>query len=145
MLRLSKKVDYAIVTLIHLQATQIPASARFIADRYHLSIQMLANVLKSLAATGILNSKRGVTGGYTLGKEPDEIFIGDVIDVIDGPFHISDCSDLSSGCKAESSCPAKLPMLMINKKIKDFMSSLALKDIVNQEIFQGLEVNTCNQ
>ncbi len=145
MLRLSKKADYAIVALSHLQATQIPASARIIADRYHLSAQMLANVLKMLANTGILNSKRGAAGGYTLGKDPDQIFIGDVIDVIDGPMHISDCANVSAKCDAEYSCPAKVPMMMIHQKIKDFVDNLTLKDILNEQVFQGLNIDTCNE
>lgn len=144
MLRLSKKADYAIVALSHLQATQIPASARIIADRYHLSAQMLANVLKMLAATGILNSKRGVAGGYTLGRDPRLIYIGDVLDVIDGPFHISDCANVLTKCDAESSCPAKVPMMMIHQKIKDFVDNLSLNDIVNEQAFRDLKINACH-
>ncbi|MCP4294980.1 MAG: Rrf2 family transcriptional regulator [Proteobacteria bacterium] len=145
MLRLSKKADYAIVALSHLRATQTPASARIISDRYHLSTQMLANVLKMLAAKGILNSKRGVAGGYTLGMDPNEIFIGDVIDVIDGPFHISDCANVSTKCDAEYSCPAKIPMMMIHQKIKNFVDNLTLNDIVNEQVFQNLDISNCNE
>jgi len=145
MLRLSKKADYAIVALSHLQVTQAPASARTIAVTYHLSTQMLANVLKLLASSGILHSKRGVTGGYTLGKDPSEIYIGTVIDIIEGPFHISDCANVAATCDAEAHCPAKLPMIMIHQKIKDFVDNLSLKDIVNEQAFSRLSVETINK
>lgn len=144
MLRFSKKTDYAIVALSHLQTTGEPASAKAIASTYNLSSQMLANVLKSLAASGVLNSKRGVTGGYTLGKDPDEIYIGQVIDIIDGPVQISDCVDLNKNCMAESCCPAKVPMMMIHQKIKNFMDNLTLSDIVNESAFRSLSVENVN-
>ena len=146
MLRLSKRADYAIVALSHLQATKVPASARSMAITYNLSSQMLANVLKLLSSSGILESKRGATGGYTLGKDPSKIFIGEVIDVIDGPFHISDCANVSTTCDAEERCcPAKVPMMMIHQKIKNFVDNLTLNDIVNEHIFQNMTVEQVNE
>ncbi|OGG96434.1 MAG: hypothetical protein A2508_00725 [Candidatus Lambdaproteobacteria bacterium RIFOXYD12_FULL_49_8] len=141
MLKLSKKADYALVALSHLQATELPASAKEIADRYNLSAQMLANVLKTLTQSGLLASKRGAMGGYALGKRPEHIFLGEVIDAIDGRQSLSDCTSLDKRCSAETNCPAKSPILMIHKKIKQFIDSLTLADIANREILKGVSID----
>jgi len=134
MLRLSKKTDYAIVALSHLYETKLPASVREIADSYHLSSQMLANVLKMLSSTGVLISKRGVTGGYSLGKSAENIFLGEVIDIIDGPIQLSDCTSNDNGCRAEDSCPAKAPIIKIHQRIKSYIDNLSLADIAGKNI-----------
>ena len=139
MFKFSRKADYAIVALSHLQAQGKPASAREIAKTYGLSAQMLANVLKSLATAGILSSKRGVAGGYSLGKTPDRITIGEVIHVIDGAVRISDCTSSSHSCTAEENCPAKAPMIMIHDKIKNFVDGLSLADISDHENLQLIQ------
>ena len=141
MLRISKKSDYAIVALSHLIATKIPVSAREIADKYGLSTQMLANVLKMLASAGVLKSKRGVLGGYILEKNPENIFLGEIFDIIEGPVGLSDCTDESKSCGCEARCPAKHPMLLINQKIKSFVNNLSLEEILNQK---GLELTNTN-
>ena len=145
MFRLSKKADYAIVALSHLHATQKPTSAKAIASSYDLSAQMLANVLKSLTSAGILESKRGVAGGYILGKDPGNITVGEVIDVIDGPSSFSDCTDISKTCRADRLCPAKKPVILIHKRIKYFMDSISLQDIVSDDAFPELSFTFNNR
>jgi len=130
MLRLSKKTDYAIVAVSHLQKQRQPASAREIAAQYGLPAQLVANVLKTLSSNGILQSKRGAAGGYELSKEPDRITVGDVIRAIEGPWQFSDCSSIEKNCQAAGNCPAKTTVISINKKIESFMDNLTLTDIL---------------
>lgn len=134
MLRLSKKTDYAIVALSHLQKHGQPASAREISAHYGLPPQLVANVLKILTSNGILQSKRGATGGYELGKEPGSISIGDIIRAVEGPWLLSGCSGLEEDCQAAGNCPAKTTIVSIHRKIESFVDNLTLTDI-----FEGVE------
>jgi len=140
MLKLSKKADYALVALSHLNMHQGSASAKEIAEHYHLSPQMLANVLKVLAHSGMLSSKRGTTGGYALGRLPAEIFLGEVFDLIDGRQSLSDCANLENSCEAEPNCPAKRPLLLIHRKIKTFIDNLTLADIANGDVLKAINL-----
>ncbi|MDT8445948.1 MAG: Rrf2 family transcriptional regulator [bacterium] len=140
MLKLSKKADYALVALSHLQSHAGSASAKEIADFYNLSPQMLANVLKRLAATGMLLSKRGVAGGYALGRHPQQIFLGEVIDVIDGKQALSDCTSFDKDCSAEPNCPVKSPISLIHNKIKHYIDSLTLADIANRDALRSMTI-----
>ena len=96
MLRLSKKADYALIAMNHLAQRQggavASASARDIAERYDIPIELMAKVLQRLVRTGLLVSTQGTRGGYTLGRSSGSISVADVIQAIDGPFTITACS-----------------------------------------------------
>jgi len=131
MIKLSKKTDYALVALSHLQVQRRPISAKEIADTYNLSLSMLANVLKSLSSAGLVASTRGSSGGYQLGRAPKLITLGEVVDLFDGQKSLSDCTSNETHCAAEGHCPAHSPMVMIHQRIKDFMHSISLADLAH--------------
>ena len=87
MLRLSKKVDYAIILLSHLGAASGPISAQEMSSHYRLPQPMIANILKQLAASQLVESTRGVQGGYVLQRQTDQISLAEIVRVIDGPFN----------------------------------------------------------
>ena len=140
MFKLSKKADYALVALSHLQRKQAPASAKEIAQTYNLSNQMLANVLKSLAGAGYLISKRGTLGGYSLSRQPGQISLGEVIGLFDGEKAFSDCSSLEKDCVSAAKCPARRPVLMIHRKIKEFVDGISLADLANLPDFAKMRI-----
>jgi len=135
MFKLSKKADYALVALSHLQRKNAPASAKEIAQTYNLSNQMLANVLKSLSNAGLLISKRGTLGGYNLSRQPGQISLGEVITLFEGEKSFSDCSSMDKDCVSAAQCPARRPVLMIHRKIKDFVDGISLADLANHREF----------
>lgn len=134
MLRLSKKTDYALVVLTHLYKIQQPASAKEIATYYSLPPQLIANILKILASSGILNSKRGVYGGYSLKKEPQTIFMNEVIELLEGPFCLLDCNSEHKTCVAFEICPSKEGLQKLHTKIYELMQTLSLEDIISPNL-----------
>ena len=81
MLKLSKKTDYAIILLCHLGDVEYPVSAQEIAGNYQLPQPMVANILKQLAAAGLIQSVRGQRGGYVLARPAEAITLSDIISV----------------------------------------------------------------
>ena len=79
MLRLSKKADYALIAMNHLARTQgspcASTSARDIAERYDIPIELMAKVLQRLVRTGLLVSTQGTRGGYMLSRAPVSISV----------------------------------------------------------------------
>src|SRR5689334_12330008 len=85
MLCLSKKTEYALIALGYLaeRPTEI-VSAREIAGRFELPLPLLMNILKGLNRRGLLDSTRGIRGGYRLGRELAEASLHDLIQIVDG-------------------------------------------------------------
>jgi Rrf2 family protein len=129
MLRLSKKVDYGLVLLSDLHNGVAPLSAREIAERYRLPAPMAANILKALAAGGIVTSTRGAQGGYTLARPAHAISLADVVEALEGPLSLLDCTDHGSGCEHQSGCPTTTPIQRVQKRFRLFMAGYMLDEI----------------
>ena len=83
----TRKTDYALVALAGLaHEDAAPASARDLAEQFHLPLPVLRNILKLLTMHGLLISTRGPNGGYRLAREPRKITLRQVIEVIEGPL-----------------------------------------------------------
>ncbi len=100
MLRISKKADYAVFLLGAIaRAGAYPGgpagssvvSAHEIAKQAKLNKSVVANLLKEFAKHGLLESTRGLRGGYRLSKAPAVISLGDILEVIEGRFVLVDC------------------------------------------------------
>lgn len=141
MLKLSKKIDYGLILLSRMCAEPAPASAREMAGRYDLPLPMVANILKALAANGVLVSTRGVQGGYELARTPYEITLSEVVDALEGPFNLVDCVAGGDSCKFTDVCPTHDPIQVVHEKFQKFMSRLSLAEIVGMPR-QPLEFGT---
>ena len=133
MLRLSKKADYALIAMNHLAQRQggavASASARDIAERYDIPIELMAKVLQRLVRTGLLVSTQGTRGGYTLGRSSGSISVADVIQAIDGPFTITACSTEKHDCDQYSKCNVRAPLWQIRERILAALDSVSLAEM----------------
>ena len=137
MFALSRKTGYALIALSVLakRAPQV-VSAREIAADSGVSLPVLTNILKSLVHAEIVVSERGACGGYRLAKSPDTVTLHDLIAAIEGPFRFVRCArtkaDLSNRpCDLESSCPTRVPAHRIHARLKQFLSSITIAELVD--------------
>ena len=100
MLRISKKADYAVFLLGAIarqgaypggHAADTVVSAQEIARQAGLNKSVVANLLKTFAKHGLLESVRGLKGGYRLVRPPSEISLGEMLEVVEGRFTLVDC------------------------------------------------------
>jgi Rrf2 family protein len=94
-MNLSRKSDYALRAIQYLSG--LPkgtlGSINSIARGKSLPREFLAKILRDLAVSGILVSSKGVTGGYRLSRPPRKISFLDVIEAVNGPLHLSLCTE----------------------------------------------------
>lgn len=110
-MRVTAKGEYATQAVLHL-SLQYPevVTIHEIAERHHIPLKYLEQILLELKRGGILESRRGVRGGYTLARTPDEISVGAVLRVVDGAFAESSCvhkEALGGVCVEGDSCGLK--------------------------------------
>ena len=130
MLKLSKKTDYAIILLSHLGEEKFPVSAQEVATHYKLPYPMVANILKQLVSSGLIESTRGKHGGYVLAKPTNEINLAEIIMVTDSPFNLVECVHDEDNCKVHQYCPTRRPLLALHKKIQQFVEETTLAAII---------------
>ena len=131
MLKLSKKTDYAIILLTHLGEEKFPVSAQEVATHYKLPYPMVANILKQLVSSGLIESTRGKHGGYVLAKPTNEINLAEIIMVTDSPFNLGECVHDEDNCKVHQYCPTRRPLLALHKKIQQFVEETTLAAIIS--------------
>jgi Rrf2 family protein len=136
MLRLTKKADYGLMALKFLAEqtaeqpnSPAPASAKDIADAYHIPPQLLAKILQTLARAGLLVSHAGTNGGYALARPASEISAFEVIRAIDGPLFITSCITIHGTCDLVGHCTIKEPLRKVNDSIKDLLSAIRVSDL----------------
>jgi Rrf2 family protein len=87
-MRLSAKAQYACVAMVDLACSHSdpnPVHLKHIADKHGISQRFLVQILLQLKGAGLVESTRGVTGGYLLAKPPGQISLADIIHAIDQP------------------------------------------------------------
>ena len=109
MLRISKLTDYGTVVLAHLAEHQASVrSAADVAQATGVALPTVSKLLKLLARAGLVTSTRGASGGYRLSRPPQAISAADVIDALDGPVSITECSASDGDCEHEDVCSLSL-------------------------------------
>ena len=139
MLKLSKKADYGLMALQHIASHPFDDVSRArvvntkeIAEEYHIPAELLAKVLQTLAKSGIIESHNGPKGGYLLGKSPREITIAQVLESLEGPLGMMDCSHEKDGdpCMQREHCNIRTPLLKIQSSIYQLLNSMTLQDMM---------------
>lgn len=131
MLRISRLTDYGTMILVHLagRAGRV-CSASDVAASTHVALPTVQKVLKLLTRGGLVVSVRGAEGGYVLGRSPDSISAAQILDALEGPVAITECSQSESHCQLESSCQVGSAWQKINRSIRMALDDIKLADLV---------------
>ena len=131
MLRLSKLTDYGTVLLAHLATdTESVCSAADVATATGIAVPTVSKLLKSLGRSGLVTSTRGANGGYQLARDPHDISAADIIDALEGPVSITECSASDSQCEHEGVCSVGGAWQRVNVAIRRALDDVSLSDLI---------------
>lgn len=136
MLQLTKRTEYGLIALVHMVDRDGEfVSAREISDCYPIPKRLLAEVLKDLSKSGLVDSQRGATGGYALAISPEDMTVGDIVSALEGEPHLASCettsTEANSSCDVESVCPIRTPLQRIREGIWRQMQRTTLRALVS--------------
>jgi len=106
LMQVSRRVDYGLRAVIYLagQAPEKSCSITEIAKSQGVPKKFLEKIIQDLMRAGLIKSRRGACGGYTLARVPESISFCDVIEALDGPIAVNVCMDHQSGCDQIPRC-----------------------------------------
>jgi Rrf2 family protein len=139
MIRFSRMADYGVLLLGHfVRHEDALSSASELAEAYHMPRGVVANLLKAFCKAGLLESRRGLHGGYRLARPGSEISLLEVLSVIDGPVQLIDCAVLdlaganaAPNCGYEDVCPSRSPMRAVHQRIIDLLEGITLAELMH--------------
>ena len=134
MLRISKLTDYGTVVLAQLaRAPGERRTATAVAKQTRIALPTVSKLLKSFHRAGLVTSVRGARGGYQLARPPASISAAEIIDAIDGPVAITECSGDHSACDIETVCRTGSAWQRINDAIRQSLDGVTLAQLCGQE------------
>jgi len=145
-MRLSKRGEYGLRAMMRLAEMHQPADEpaltqiKDLSEMENIPQKYLEQILLALKNTGLLNSKKGKLGGYYLAKEPDEINLGQIVRVLDGPLApircVSQMAYEPCDCLDEDTCGLRMIMLDVRNAIADILDNTTLEDM-RQRVFRA--------
>ena len=131
MLRISRLADYAVVITSYIARYEKNThSAAGVAESTGIPLPTTSKLLKLLAKNEILDSQRGVKGGFILSRPARLISIAEIIESVDGPIAITDCLDGYRGCDLQKICIVQEPWQRISAAISETLNNLTLENII---------------
>jgi Rrf2 family iron-sulfur cluster assembly transcriptional regulator len=135
--KVSTRADYASRALLSLALRadeDAPTSVRDLADRTGLPQPYLEQILLSLKGAGLVRSKRGVGGGYTLARPASEITLGQIVACVDGPIapSASALPHENGACAHEGQCALLAVWMDLNAHIRDHLDTVTLEAMVQR-------------
>lgn len=135
MVRLSKFADYGLVLMACIAERQqeFPLrTARDLSEQSKLPLPTVSRLLKMLMQGGLLVSRRGIQGGYSLAREAEDISLLEVIAALEGPVALTECStDISGLCDLETCCSIKNNQRLINKAVRGALANISVQDLIH--------------
>ena len=131
MLRMTKQADYGIVLMTQMA---MDAKRRFTAPELAAITQipspMVSKILKLLGRERVLESHRGVNGGYSLARDPRRISVADMIEALDGPIAFTECIEDTPGCcSQEAICRLRTNWQRINLALRQALENISLEEL----------------
>ena len=130
MLRVSKLTDYATVLMAAL--AELPeelASVSDLAASALIALPTVSELLKQLAGAGLIESRRGVNGGYRLARPARDISVLDIVTAIEGPIGMTECSVHEGACHHETRCLIQHNWRRISDAIGDALPGVTLDEL----------------
>jgi FeS assembly SUF system regulator len=134
MLKISRLTDYGTGVLAYLaNAGGTPHSTSEVAEQTGLPAATVSKVLKLLTRAGLVISHRGAQGGYELSRPASGITAAEVIDALEGPLALTECSIEEGSCELEALCLVGTAWQRINQAIRRALDEISLAELANMQ------------
>jgi Rrf2 family nitric oxide-sensitive transcriptional repressor len=129
--QLTKKASYGLIAAVELARApaNTPRSAAWIADRYDLPVAFIEKILHQLRREGLVASRQGRGGGYTLPTEARRVSVRRVLEALGEGLDLVDCLGQATSCRLTGVCPTKDAWRTINDRFRDLLDKISLDDL----------------
>lgn len=134
-----------IILFLSLRGVGEKTGAKMISENENIPIRFTLKILRKLKIAGLVCSFRGQSGGYALIKEPNEVSLREVIEVIDGPIVMNKCLGTSGLCDLNrtSVCPVHYYLGGVQEEVSDKLSNINFQMLIDK--YQENQVDIVTQ
>jgi Rrf2 family protein len=131
-MQVSRKVDYALRAVIHLadaEAAERICSVAEISSRERIPRQFLEKIVQELIHKGLVRSRRGPRGGYVLARPADQVTFRDVIEAVEGPIALNNCTGDHADCSLIGACGMERIWREGQRRVMDLFESTTIASV----------------
>ncbi|MDX2309179.1 MAG: Rrf2 family transcriptional regulator [Hyphomicrobium sp.] len=130
-MELTTRGRYAVMAMADIarHSRDMPVALSSVAERQQLSLAYLEQLIARLRRVGLLESARGRTGGYRLGKPADQVSIAEILIAVEEGTRMTRCSS-GRGCVGENRCITHHLWDALGAHIGSFFESVSLSDVI---------------
>jgi Rrf2 family protein len=134
-MQFTKAEEYGILGVLYLAEKDEPKVTPLseISEAKGIPEKFLAKIFQSLAKSGIVRSHRGVRGGFTLAKEPSQIAIKEILESIQGPYHLLKTSNSQDNGGEHQFCALHELIMMAERRLLSVFEERTVADLVRWE------------
>jgi FeS assembly SUF system regulator len=131
-MRLSHLADYAVVLMT--AAARRGAGARLSATELSaetgVPLPTTQKLMGQLAASGLLSSARGASGGFALARAAEDISLADIVEAVEGPIALTMCSDSNNHeCILDAHCRVKPHIGIVGHAVRGALGAVSLTEL----------------
>ncbi len=104
-----------------------------IAEMQGLPLTYLEQLMMSLRKAGLVSAIRGAHGGYMLARDANMITLAEIVEALEGPLQIADCSDVPSCCTERADCALKEIFDNVNQVLYNAFAAISLADFADRQ------------
>ncbi len=129
-MRISKKSQYGLRALVLLSMAEGKfLSLREISEKEKISFDYLEKIFSKMEKKGLVKSKKGSQGGYSLSLSPDKIKVGEVLKTLEGEIVLVECVGTKGKCIMKKKCKTINAWKKIQDSLEKTINSISLKDL----------------
>ena len=136
-MKLTTKGRYAVTAMLDLalHTDVAPVSLAEISSRQEISLSYLEQLFARLRRRNLVVSIRGPGGGYRLGREPEAVFVSDVVDAVNESLDTTRCKNRGD-CQNGEMCLTHHLWSDLSDQIHQFLSEISLADLMKKREIQ---------
>ncbi len=132
-MQITRETDYAIRCILYVASSENgTAVVGEISKAQSVPKTFAAKIMQKLQRAGLVKSKRGVKGGYTLTRRPSDITLLDVIEAIEGPLSLNVCVIDQNSCDRVSHCTIHPVWIKLRDVFAEHLSKYTLEDLIDK-------------
>jgi Rrf2 family protein len=133
-MRLSTQSRYGVRAIFDIayHSEGLETQVKDISRRQGISQRYLEQIFQKLRRAGVVGSKRGPSGGYFLGKKPEDITIAEIVQITEGSINPVRCIDTESStqlCERSGECVTQIVWSEAGKRLREYFDSVTIKDL----------------
>lgn len=135
-MQFTKAEEYGLLGILYLadKDENIITPLSEISEAQEIPEKFLAKIFQSLSRSGLVRSHRGVRGGFTLGKKPEQISIREILESIQGPYHLMKCIPEPALCEKSDFCALRELLVVAESKLISVFSEHTLADLSSWKV-----------